>query len=64
MSDVEIGLFYETKVAEAQGTQQPDLQNYQLARDKSRRQIRALVRYDYAYLIAYTLIDADDILIE
>ena len=49
-SNAETGPFDETKAAE---TQQINLQSYQLARDISRRQTRAPVRYGYTDLIAY-----------
>ncbi|KAH9681558.1 CCHC-type domain-containing protein [Citrus sinensis] len=37
---------------------------YQLARDRVRREVRALVRYGYADLIVYVLLCADDVAIE
>ncbi|KAH9669015.1 hypothetical protein KPL70_021617 [Citrus sinensis] len=43
---------------------QADLQNYQLARDRVRREVRAPVRYGYADLIAYALLCADEVTIE
>ena len=42
---------------------QADLQSYQLARDRVRREVRALVRYGYADLIAYALLCADEVTI-
>ncbi|KAH9806495.1 hypothetical protein KPL71_002780 [Citrus sinensis] len=43
---------------------QADLQSYQLARDRVRKEVRAPVRYGYADLIAYTLLCADELTIE
>ncbi|KAH9659867.1 hypothetical protein KPL70_024018 [Citrus sinensis] len=43
---------------------QADLQSYQLARDRVRREVRAPVRYGYADLIAYALLCADEVTIE
>ncbi|KAH9744862.1 hypothetical protein KPL70_003863 [Citrus sinensis] len=43
---------------------QTDLQSYQLARDRVRREVRAPVRYGYADLIAYALLCADEVTIE
>ncbi|KAK9220923.1 hypothetical protein WN944_009347 [Citrus x changshan-huyou] len=54
------------KVEEHESSELPqaDLQTYQLARDRVRREVRALVRYGYADLIAYALLCADDVAIE
>lgn len=41
--------------------QQFDLQNYQLAKDRIKRQTKASVKYGYIDLIAYPLLSADDI---
>lgn len=38
-----------------------DLQNYQLAKDRIKRQTKALVKYGYIDLIAYPLLSVDDI---
>ena len=43
---------------------QADLQSYQLARDRVRREVRAPVRYGYADLITYALLCADEVTIK
>lgn len=59
-SDAKADPFVENKAAEIQDSQQTNLQSYQLARDRSRRQIKAPVRYGYVDLIAYALMSAED----
>ena len=63
-SNAETGPFDETKAVETQETQQINLQSYQLARDISRRQTRAPVRYGSTDLIAYARMSAEDMSIE
>lgn len=63
-SDAKADPFVENKAAEIQDSQQTNLQSYQLARDQSRRQIKAPVRYGYVDLIAYALMSAEDMPIE
>lgn len=63
-SDAKADPFIENKAAEIQDSQQTNLQSYQLARDQSRRQIKAPVRYGYVDLIAYALMSAEDMPIE
>ena len=45
-------------------TQQTDLQDYQLARNKVTRYIKSHVRYNYADLITFTLMSVDDIIVK
>lgn len=50
-SDNEDGITAKVKDIEASVLQQTDVQNYQLARDKVRRQPKAAIRYGYAILL-------------
>ncbi|KAH9647604.1 Endoglucanase 8 [Citrus sinensis] len=52
------------EVKEHESSELPDLQTYQLARDRVRREVRAPVRYGYANLIAYALLCAVNMAIE
>ncbi|KAH9801551.1 hypothetical protein KPL71_001080 [Citrus sinensis] len=62
--DSEDMVYTEDQDIESPTLQQTDLQDYQLARDRERRQIRAPDRLGYADLIAFVLVSADEIAIE
>ncbi|KAH9763595.1 hypothetical protein KPL70_001222 [Citrus sinensis] len=62
--DSEDMVYTEDQDIESPTLQQTDLQDYQLARDRERRQIRASDRLGYADLIAFVLVSADEIAIE
>ncbi|KAH9750670.1 hypothetical protein KPL71_013960 [Citrus sinensis] len=63
-SDSEDMVNTEDQDTESPTLQQTDLQDYQLARDRERRQTRAPDRLGYADLIAFALVSADEIAIE
>ena len=63
-SDSEDMVHTEDQDTESPTLQQTDLQDYQLARDRERRQTRAPDRLSYADLIAFALVSADEIAIE
>ncbi|KAH9679844.1 hypothetical protein KPL71_026299 [Citrus sinensis] len=63
-SDSEDMVNTEDQDTESPTLQQTDLQDYQLARDRERRQTKAPDRLGYADLIAFALVSADEIAIE
>lgn len=62
--DIENGPHNEVEDTKVLDTQQTDLQDYQLARNKVTRYIKSHVRYNYADLITFTLMSVDDIIVK